>query len=185
MAGTKISPGQLKLLEKLTAQNKGVLTEVNSFLKKSFKHEISDLSMTEASRLIEKIKSERKVEDIPPPVTSKQLSLIKRLQDSEERISSTARYLSKVKKSSAEELTVREASSLLDELLKLKSGAPEERGRTPLTEKQLHLLERLYKQADTSSSIDEFLKKFRKKSLEELTRSEAGIILDRILEARR
>lgn len=159
---------------------------ISGFLKKNFKHSVSDLTMQEASRLIETLRSQEGASVArPPPVTAKQVSLLKRLQDGAERMEKLNSMLRKIGKESISELTVPEASAIIDSLILTKAGSSEERGRSPATEKQVRFLEKLYARENSKKTIDTFLAKHRKKSLEELTRSEAGELLDGLVDSSR
>ncbi len=184
---TKITSGQEKLIDKLSQASKRNTEAVAKFLEKNFKHSVSDLTMQEASRLIESIKKlQVNSEDSnPPPVTAKQIALLKRLQDGNERIQKLKQMLVKLKKDNINELTVPEASTIIDALISTKAGSMEERGRSPATEKQVKFLEKLYATENNQTVIDGYLARQRKKSLDELTRSEAGELLDRLVETGR
>jgi hypothetical protein len=181
---TKITAGQEKLIEKLgkeSDRNSGIVAK---FLEKNFKHSVADLTMQEASKLIESMKKLQVNSEIsnPPPVTAKQIALLKRLQDGNERIQKLRQMLGKLRKDSISELTVPEASAVIDALISTKAGSTEERGRSPATEKQVKFLEKLYARENNNAVIDRYLAKQRKKSLDELTRSEAAELLDRLVE---
>ena len=184
---TKITAGQEKLIDKLSQASDKNTETISKFLEKNFKHSISDLTMQEASRLIESLKKlQINSEDSnPPPVTVKQIALLKRLQDGSERIQKLKQMLVKLKKDSINELTVPEASTVIDALISAKAGSTEERGRSPATEKQVKFLEKLYANENNRTVIDGYLARQRKKSLDELTRSEAGELLDRLVETTR
>jgi|GEM_PF-2174031 uncharacterized membrane-anchored protein YjiN (DUF445 family) len=184
---TKITVGQEKLIDKLRQESNRNAESVAKFLEKNFKHSVSDLTMQEASRLIESLKKLQVNSEISsnPPVTAKQIALLKRLQDGSERIQKLMQMLGKLKKDSINELTVPEASTVIDALISTKAGTNEERGRSPATEKQVRFLEKLYATDNNRTVIDGFLTRQRKKNLEELTRSEAGELLDRLVESTR
>jgi len=184
---SKITRGQEKLISAIGGESKKGEALISSFLKKSFKHSISDLTMQEASRLIETLKEQEGATESrnPPPVTAKQVSLLKRLQDGVERTQKLKEMLSKLRKDSISELTVPEASAVIDALIVTKAGSSEERGGSPATEKQVRFLEKLYSRETGKKAIDTFLARHRKKSLEELTRSEAGELLDGLVDSAR
>ena len=184
---TKITAGQEKLIDKLSQVSNRNTETVSKFLEKNFKHSVSDLTMQEASRLIESLKKLQVNSEIsnPPPATAKQIALLKRLQDGNERIQKLQQILGKLRKDSINELTVPEASTVIDELISTKAGSTEERGRSPATEKQVKFLEKLYASENNQKVIDGYLARQRKKSLDELTRSEAGELLDRLVETGR
>jgi len=184
---SKITQGQEKLISAISRESKKGEALVSSFLKKIFKHSISDLTMQEASRLIESLKDQESAAGSrnPPPATAKQISLLKRLQDGAERMEKLNSMLRKIGKESISELTVPEASAIIDSLILTKAGSSEERGRSPATEKQVRFLEKLYAKENSKKTIDTFLVKHRKKSLEELTRSEAGELLDGLVDSPR
>ncbi|MCL4451446.1 MAG: hypothetical protein M1327_02320 [Candidatus Thermoplasmatota archaeon] len=184
---SKITDGQGKLIEKLSQQNDRNTEIIEKFLEKNFKHSVSDLTMQEASRLIESLKKlqDNPEHSNPPPVTAKQIALLKRLQDGNERIEKLKQMLLKLKKDNINELTVPEASSVIDALISTKAGSNEERGKSPATEKQVKFLEKLYASENNRTVIEGYLARRRKKSLDELTRSEAGELLDSLVETTR
>ncbi|MGC8515879.1 MAG: hypothetical protein ACP5OC_07090 [Thermoplasmata archaeon] len=184
---SKITTGQGKLIEKLSQENNRYTEIIEKFLEKNFKHSVSDLTMQEASRLIETLKKLQVNSEIsnPPLVSPKQIALLKRLQDGNERIQKLQQILGKLGKDGINELTVPEASTVIDALISTKAGSTEERGRSSATEKQVKFLEKLYANEKNRIVIDGYLARQRKKSLDELTRSEAGKLLDRLVETTR
>ena len=99
---TKITAGQEKLIDKLSQVSNRNTETVSKFLEKNFKHSVSDLTMQEASRLIESLKKLQVNSETsnPPPATAKQIALLKRLQDGNERIQKLQQILGKLRKDS-------------------------------------------------------------------------------------
>ena len=80
------------------------------------------------------------------------------------------------------ELSVSQASQLIDRLLTAKAGTKEERSMSPATMKQIRYIEKLLENEKFRKTVEELFRKYRKKTADELTRKEAGEIIDRVIE---
>ena len=87
------------------------------YLEKHGYDAINYLKINEASELIDALlKMPRDESSDPDTASKKQLRLIKNLQSTDMQLDITKKFLSDVKKTSIEELTRKEASSLIDKL---------------------------------------------------------------------
>ena len=87
------------------------------FLKKHGYDAINYLKMNEASELIDILMKMPRGESTNPDTASKkQLQFIKNLQSTDKQLDITRKFLSDLKKTGIEELTRKEASSLIDKL---------------------------------------------------------------------
>ena len=87
------------------------------YLEKHGYDAINYLKMNEASELIDMLmKMPRGESSDPETASKKQLRFIKNLQSTDTQLNITRKFLSDVKKTSIEELTRKEASSLIDKL---------------------------------------------------------------------
>ncbi len=87
------------------------------FLRKHGYDAINYLKMNEASELIDMLmKMPRGENNSPDTASKKQLQFIKNLQSTDKQLDITKKFLSDLKKTGIEELTRKEASSLIDKL---------------------------------------------------------------------
>ncbi len=100
-------------------------------LKEKGKSDASELTMQEASALIDKMKNVKILgSDGETPweevfATGKQITFLARLQDSDERKDAAKKYLSESRKYSINALSMHEASELIDILAGMKGVGPE------------------------------------------------------------
>lgn len=182
MTDSRLSTAQKKLIDRFSDVKDGKKI-IEKFLKEAEKKSVEDLTLQEASRLITRIKDNRiQAPSTKSSPTVKQIALIRSLQDGEERIRITAEYLRKTRITEVSELSVTQASELIDRLLIAKAGNKEERSMSPATMKQTRYIEKLLENEKFRKIIEELFRKFRKGSPDELTRKEAGEIIDRIIE---
>ncbi len=175
---------QINFINKLTEQGAERLEVSEKFLKKLGKGSVSELTVQEASSLIEKLKSV-KVEGSDMSnsggPTQKQLKFIGNLQNSEERIAFTTNFLKKRGKGTYNELNLSEASSLIDGLMEIKKGASNDSPKEFLaTPKQIIFIKNLLKTERENKIVSEYLKGIGKGSLEMLNRHEASSLIERL-----
>ncbi|MGP6220376.1 hypothetical protein [Caldiplasma sukawensis] len=173
-----ITRSQLNFLKKLIKNNINLERKVDDFLSKKNVSSLNDLKSDDASELIEEIKkaSESK---IGRPLTKKQREFIENLNTSPERMEITMKYLRNIKKGSVEELTLDEASNLIEELKKVNV----ETGRVlkMISQKQLKYLKSLAEDSKKLEISIKFLKERNKSGFEELTSKEASELIDLLL----
>ncbi|MHB1493363.1 MAG: hypothetical protein ACYCR7_05275 [Thermoplasmataceae archaeon] len=118
--GRGISPKQIEFITNLEKSSKGGSDALADFLKGKKKGNVSELSSREASELIDKLKSLPKIEGMQVQgtgrnATPKQISFINNLlsrnPSSKEKLE---KFLRESKKGSIEELSIPEASKLID-----------------------------------------------------------------------
>ncbi len=174
---------QVNFINKLTESDSGRLEESENFLKHLGKGSISELSVPEASSLIDKLKNIHVAgEDTGGSgPTAKQIKFLGNLQDSEERIRYTAKFLSGIGKKTYSELSLSEASKLIDGLMGIKgsgsSGATKDFNVTP---KQVSFIKNLQTTDHELKISAEFLTSLGKKDFDELTRTEASKLIEKL-----
>ena len=116
-----------------------------------------------------------------PQATQSQLSFISKMRNaSPERDEIFQKFLKEKGKPDAPELTIQEASELIDILSGMKGVDRGDPTDTPATRKQLQFIKNLQgrdKRMDTTSG---YLKELKKTDLSELTRKEASTLIDRL-----
>ncbi|MHB8360837.1 MAG: hypothetical protein ACYDAO_09045 [Thermoplasmataceae archaeon] len=117
-----ISPKQVEFINNLEKNSKGGSNSVKDFLSSKKKGNVSELSSREASELIDKLKMLPQVEGSQPMssgrnATPKQInfinSILSRNPDSKKKLE---KFLKDSKKGTIEELSVPEASKLIDQI---------------------------------------------------------------------
>jgi hypothetical protein len=176
---------QKNFLNKLSENSEERQEAIQVYLRDSGKGSIDELSISEASALIDKItkiKDPNEKSTGGPSVSKKQLNFISNLQDTEERIAFTSKYLKSIGKKSTDELVIKEASTLIDSLMSLKSGTSKTEGSSDFkaTPKQINFLKSLQKSKKETDLTGDYLKKLKKVSLEELSRSEASELIEKL-----
>ena len=182
MTDSRLSAAQKKLIDRFYDAKDGKRI-IEKYLKETEKKTVEDLTLQEASRLITRIKDNKiQTPSTKTSPTVKQTTLIRSLQDGDERIRITADYLLKMGITEISELSVSQASQLIDRLLTAKAGTKEERSMSPATMKQIRYIEKLLENEKFRKTVEELFRKYRKKTADELTRKEAGEIIDRVIE---
>lgn len=174
---------QINFINKLTESDAGRLEESENFLKHLGKGSVSELTVPEASSLIDKLKKIHVAGDemSRSGPTDKQIKFIGNLQDSEERIKYTTKFLSGINKKNYSELTLSEASSLIDGLMGTKgSGSANTSRDFNVTPKQVNFIKSLQTSERETKISSEFLTSLGKKSVEELTRTEASKLIEKL-----
>lgn len=152
------------------------------FLKERGKGDIQELSIPETSDLIDSLKK-IKVEGENMSggfATGKQISFLTNLQDTEERRSAAKNYLDNLGKDSVNELSINEASELIDTLMKMPRGERLDSSEMGPTSKQIKFIQSLQKNSDGTGVVSSYLKKLKKGSLEELSRKEASELIEKL-----
>ena len=181
----ELTRSQKNFLNKLMEASSERLEASEKYLKNIGKGEISELNVQEASRLIDelqKIKAEGGSMGGGSGPTKKQKTFISNLQDSEERIAYTGKYLKNIGKANVDELNVKEASALIDGLMEKKGDPDRARPQTDFqaTPKQINYIRNLQKSEKDQKIVSDFLKSAGKKSLDEITRTEASTIIEKL-----
>ncbi len=173
----KITSKQVDFINRLVSSSKEADARLKKLLSEKYRTELQDLPRREASDLIDELK---RVSSSDPShsegnLTKKQQSFIQRLQDMEERVEATKSFLRECGKGGIDELSIKEASSLIDRLLSIRVG--KRLSDVPATDKQIGFIEKLTK-SDKGNHLEAFLKEFGKKSISDLTREEASKIIN-------
>lgn len=148
------------------------------------KGDISELDMREASQVIETLKKIHVEGESagPSSPTVKQLSFLQNLQDTEERIKVTGEYLKKLGAKALGNLSVQEASELIDRLMKIKGGQRLDTSGNPATGKQLNYIRKLQESDEMMKVYNKLMDKFKKSELDDLTKGEASELIEKMKE---
>ncbi len=179
MGETKATNNQINFIKKLEKGNEERSKKLKQFLKDKNKEKIEDLSIKEASELIEEM---RKIGNGNLPesfATGKQISFIENLQKNEEAERITENFLKNKNKETVNFLTMQEASELIDELKKI-MGKNEISKERNITEKQLNYIKNLLSNDEKKKIAYKFLTGLNKNSIEELTSKEASLLIDKL-----
>ncbi len=182
MADSTATKNQIEFIRKLCEDDSDREAKVTEYLNIKGKDEVKDLSMQEASELIDSLKKIKGPESDKKEVlaTGKQISFITNLQDTEERKNLVSSYLAEKKKANINSLTMAEASSLIDRLMQLKGGPRTSSADNLATKKQIQFIKSLQ---DTDSKLKfalSYLKDLKKMSIEELTKKEASALIEKL-----
>jgi hypothetical protein len=176
---------QVEYIEKLINEETGRNEVMISFLNAQNVSDVSDLSVRSASELIDLLRGKKMEgssgnERTTRPATPKQISYIENLQRSEESRLHVQDFLKKVRKKSLIEIDSNEASDLIDYLKPISGSGRQDNVTVPATEKQLKFIRNLQKALPAKDQIESILKKLKKKSIEELTVTEASDMITRL-----
>lgn len=171
---------QLDFISKLRNASPEREEALQQFLRSREKGDVSELTVPETSDLIDSLKKiQVKGEDVSAGLaTGKQISFLTNLQDTEERRSFATEFLNRAGKRSVNELAINEASELIDSLMKMPRGERLDSSEMAPTTKQIRFIQNLQKTPNASGISDNYMKKLRKKSLEELNRKEASELIE-------
>lgn len=178
--GTSPTKKQIDFINKLRGASTEREETVQQFLKSREKADISELTVPETSELIDELKKIKVSGEEAGAgfATGKQISFLTNLQDTEERRAFAIDFLGKMGKKSVNELSIPEASELIDTLMKMPRGERLDASEMAPTTKQLRFIQSLQKSPDGSGIASSYMKKLKKKSLEELTRKEASELIE-------
>ncbi|MGC8620091.1 MAG: hypothetical protein ACP5LA_06280 [Thermoplasmata archaeon] len=179
MVENKITKNQIEYIKKLEKGNEERGQKIKQFLKDKNKNSIEELTIKEASELIELIKKIKSDNMGDLYATGKQISFIENLQKNEHAEKLTENFLKNKNKETVNFLTMQEASELINELKKIidKDGIQKER---KITEKQLNYLKKLLKTEEKKELAYKFLTALNKNSIEDLTSKEASLLIDKL-----
>lgn len=180
--GSSPTKKQIDFLNRLREASGEREEAVSQFLKDVGKGDIQELSVPETSDLIDSLKK-IKVEGETMSsgyATGKQISFLTNLQDTEERRAKAKDYLDGIGKASVNELSINEASELIDTLMKMPRGERLDASEMGPTGKQIKFIQSLAKNQNGTNTVSSYLKKVKKGSLEELTRKEASELIEKL-----
>lgn len=155
---------------------------IEKFLLDRGKARVQELSVKEASELIDKLKSNSTGHTLNgmaggESASEKQASFILALQTDEARKAYVNKFLEAGRKKSLQELSVKEASELISDLKAMPSMGTEERGNFLITPKQLRFIAVLEKKPGNSKTVTDYLTRARKGMVDELLSSEASELI--------
>lgn len=180
--GSSPTKKQIDFLNRLRGASAEREEVVSKFLKEKGKGDIHELDVPETSSLIDELKK-IKVEGEAASsgfATGKQISFLTNLQDTEERRATAQEHLKILRKKSINELSINEASELIDILMKMPRGERLDASELGPTTKQIRFIQSLQKSPNGTGTVSSFLKKLKKESLDELTRKEASELIEKL-----
>lgn len=180
--GSSPTKKQIDFLNRLREASEEREEAVSQFLKDVGKGDIQELSVPETSDLIDALKKIKVEGEVMSGgyATGKQISFLTNLQDTEERRAKAKDYLDNLGKGSVNELSINEASELIDTLMKMPRGERLDASEMGPTAKQIKFIQSLAKNTNGTETVSSHLKKLRKGSLEELTRKEASELIEKL-----
>lgn len=169
--------GQMDIIS-LFMEESGIAREhVSEYLHRAGKAETDELSMKEASELIDELKRVSARILIDRYLTPKQLIFIDQLQDTQQRRDYTGEFLSSRNKRSINSLSSSEASELIAVLKSMRPPNEGEKLDAPMTLDQIEVLNDLQNTEERRAVTDRFLNQTLGKDLKELTRQEADELI--------
>lgn len=175
---------QEKFINRLKSESKEREEAFRKFMDQIGKTELPELTFGEASSLIDELRKVR-VENPNPTnlyLTGKQLDLITRLQDSEERQKAVREYLGSHGMDAVNFLHLTEASELIDILMKIPGTQKNSTGNA--TRKQVQFIKNLQDSDVKLEITSKYLKDLGRGSIDDLTVKEASALIDRLREAK-
>lgn len=183
MSNQTATKNQIEFIKKLEQASTERGTILERFLNEKKVMDVDELTIDDASKLIEELKKVKTDEDNKSFATGKQISLLNKLQDTDERIRTTEQFLDEKQKETVNILSVHEASELIDKLMKLPSGSKPDTAGSLVTNKQLNFIKSLQNSEKRLEVTRTFLIELKKSTIDELTRSEASALIDSLKES--
>jgi len=176
-----VTKNQLNFIKKLRESSMEREEKFKEFMKEKGKEKVEDLTIKEASELIEKLKGIKNEKDNSKEIyaTGKQISFIENLQRNEKAEEITSEYLRNKDKKTVNFLTMQEASELIDKLKNI-SGIDNKNSIRHITEKQLEYLKNLLNTDEKRKIAFKYLSLLNKKNIEDLTSKEASVLIDKL-----
>ena len=172
-----VSKKQIAFIRKLQESSPDRENEVHAFLKSIGSDNLDDLQQKDASRLIDRllsIKVEGADNDRGP--TGKQISFLENLMRDEPRRIVAEKHMKNLGVKSLNGLSIDQASELIEILKALKVESS--RGDRLVSEKQKKFIESLIERTKGQAIADAFLSRSGKRSIEDITSSEASSLID-------
>ncbi|MGP6207209.1 hypothetical protein ACNF42_04145 [Cuniculiplasma sp. SKW3] len=178
----KLTRSQRNFIEKLSQETSEKSEEVQHYLIEKGLGSIDELSVSDASTLIEKLKS------MSSPIgarkssnaTKKQIIFIKNLQSSSERLEVTEKFLKEHGKGSLDEISMEEASLLIDLLKNTTGGNRQSDEPKPASPKQLDFIEKLQSTEREKKIVSDYLARLKKGNIDDLSSKEASALIERL-----
>ncbi|MHB1708743.1 MAG: hypothetical protein ACYCT2_04625 [Thermoplasmataceae archaeon] len=151
-------------------------------IKEKGKPSVDDLTMQEASDLIDALKKIKVENDRSGSsyLTGKQLSYLQNLVRDPARSAESDRYLKEHGKEALNFLAMDEASELIDAMRNIKTETPENNSEKPASKKQIQFIKNLQTTDKHLEITRNYLEKLRKVSIDELTSKEASGLIDKL-----
>lgn len=184
MSESGATKNQLNFIRKLRDGSEERENAFQEFLKEKGKSDVSELSVPEASEAIDAMKKISVKGDTSAEgyATGKQINFLSKLQDTEERQSETRKYLEGLRKGSINHLSIKEASELIDKLIKMGGSDNSRNFETNATRKQIKFIQSLQKSERQLEVAKVYLKELKKESFDELSMKEASELINKLKE---
>lgn len=184
MSDSKATKSQLNFIKRLRDSSNEREEAFQSLLKDREKLDVGELSIQEASEVIDALKKIVVEGDNSTDIyaTGKQIDFISRLQDTEERVAATKEQLEKLGKESINHLSIQEASELIDKLIKMTGPDKSGNYESMATSKQIKFIKNLQKSEKQLELARSYLKEIKKENFDELTRKEASELINKLKE---
>lgn len=182
MADSTATKNQLEFIKRLREESTDRENILKEFLNSRGKDDVKDLTVPEASELIDSLKKIKSPasENKEILATGKQITFITNMQDTEERKNLIRSYLSEHKKETINNLSMPEASMLIDKLMQLKGGNSSSNTDNLATKKQIQFIKNLQDTDTRLKFAANYLKDLKKMSIEELTKKEASTLIEKL-----
>ena len=183
MPSSSPTRNQLNFISRLIGENPDRKKAMEKFLSESGKKSTEELSVPEASKLIDELrkivpKGEEGKATGKPLATGKQIAFLTNLQNSEQRIAAAREFLKAHGKDSLNLLNMDEASELIEKLKSMAVEKGADNSGIPVSQKQIKFIESLQKSEDKKEIARLFMVKLKKKTVDELNRKEASQLID-------
>lgn len=179
MAEGNATKNQINFIKKLRESSMEREERFKEFMNEKGKKEIDELTIKEASELIEALKSIRNEKEKNAYATGKQISFIENLQKNEKAEQITSEFLKSRNKETVNFLTMQEASELIEQLKNI-PGMENKNAFRHITEKQIEYLKKLLNSEEKRKIAYKYLLGLNKKNIEDLTSKEASVLIDKL-----
>ncbi|EQB70378.1 MAG: hypothetical protein AMDU1_APLC00061G0002 [Thermoplasmatales archaeon A-plasma] len=175
MPSSSPTRNQLNFISRLIGENPDRKKAMEKFLSESGKKSTEELSVPEASKLIDELRKivpkwEEGKATGKPLATGKQIAFLTNLQNSEQRIAAAREFLKAHGKDSLNLLNMDEASELIEKLKSMAVEKGADNSGIPVSQKQIKYIESLQKSEDKKEIARLFMVKLKKKTVDELNR---------------
>ncbi len=169
--------GQIDLISRLMEESVNANKHVTEYLSENGRGGVEELSMKEASQLIDELKKVSAKLLIERYLTPKQLFFIDQLQDTQQKRDYTREFISQRTKKSINSLSTSEASELIAVLKSMRPPSEGEKLDAPITLDQIEMLNGLQDTEERRAVTDRFLNQILSKDMRDLTRQEADELI--------
>ena len=182
MIDSKPTTSQVTFINRLREASPEREEVFQKLIREKGKSGVNDLTMEEASKLIDDLKKIR-VENGKSGssyLTGKQLSYLQNLVRDPGRKEASEKYLLEHGKEGLNFLAMEEASELIDMLRNVRTEGAGNNSETPASNKQIQFIKNLQASGKQLGITSEYLAKLKKVTIDELTGKEASGLIDRL-----